>query len=176
MTRWQEESYAKVERKRGRSLMQYLEIKRNVHKADQTFSCNLVYYQPDYVVISMPRTRPFVMLGNQLEPGGFTVAHFWNGRGYVLYEFLNPGNQVVGYYFHLVSDVIIYEDSVEYKDLLLDLWVYPDGRSVELDRDELDDCVEKGLISQEEMRSANEWAKEIVRSFNAIVMNLYRDH
>ncbi|MBI4639861.1 MAG: DUF402 domain-containing protein [Candidatus Tectomicrobia bacterium] len=161
---------------RGRNLIPYLEMKRNVHKEDQTFSCNLVHYQPDYVVISMPRTRPFVMLGSQLDPGGSTVAHFWNDRGYALYEFLNPGDRVVGYYFHLLSDVLIREDSVEYKDLLLDLWVYPDGRWVELDRDELDDCAQKGLISQEEMESANRWAKEIVRNFNAIVSSLYRDN
>jgi hypothetical protein len=61
----------------------------------------------------------------------------------------------LGYYVDV--DTPIRKDNGEYylTDLFLDLWVFPNGRHIELDRDEFENGLKSDLITRYQYRKAN---------------------
>jgi hypothetical protein len=62
----------------------------------------------------------------------------------------------LGYYVDV--DTPIRKDNGEYylTDLFLDLWVFPNGRYFELDRDEFEKSLKSRLITHYQLRKANQ--------------------
>ena len=59
----------------------------------------------------------------------------------------SPDAELLGYFVHICRDVAISDGEVDYLDLLLDIWFYPDGRHVILDEDEVAECLESGRLT-----------------------------
>ncbi len=74
--------------------------------------------------------------------------HFY-GEFFSIVEYRDETNKVLGYYCDIVTP--LQRNGGEYllTDLILDLWITPDHRYLELDRDEFTSAIAEGLISAE---------------------------
>ncbi len=124
-----------------------VEIKHNPGKPDQTFVCDLVRHDGDRIVISYVSDRSYSVGEIRVPTGTETLAYYQENLPYVLWRMSGPDGQLVGYYIHLCDQVQITENTVEYRDLMLDVWFLPDGTYRLLDDDELDEAVNNGILN-----------------------------
>lgn len=72
-----------------------------------------------------------------LEVGDLFLETYYSDRWYNIYEIhAKDDNKLKGWYCNVSYPAEIGEDTVAFRDLALDLLVYPDGRQVVLDEDE----------------------------------------
>lgn len=72
-----------------------------------------------------------------LQIGDLFLETYYSDRWYNIYEIhARETNQLRGWYCNVSYPAEIGEDVVAFRDLALDLLVYPDGRQVVLDEDE----------------------------------------
>jgi len=150
------------------------EIKRHLNKPVERYRCALMHDRPGYRVISYRTDREYDPGPVRIPKGSLTLGHYWRDRGYVLWELYDPDGGLIGYWFHLCEALRIGEDFIEYLDLLLDLWLYPDGSFVELDREEMDACAHAGTLSERQAAWIERWSGIIRRSAQDIVGTLWR--
>jgi hypothetical protein len=128
------------------------EIKVHKNKETQRFRCRVLRREADYLVLSYYADKPGRIKDVVLPAGSTTIAHYWTGRGYVLWRMYGPDSALIGTLFHICSDVTITETSVQYLDLIVDIWIPAQGEPLVLDEDELEECRQQGLVKDEELR------------------------
>jgi len=79
--------------------------------------------------------------------GSTTIAHYWTDRGYVVWRMYDSEGLLLGTLFHIVKNVTITDRQVQYLDLIVDIWITPDGNLRVLDEDELEECKKAAIIS-----------------------------
>lgn len=77
------------------------------------------------------------------------VEHYYPGRGYAIWQVEQPNGIIKGWYCNISTPVEWQEGILSFRDLLLDLLVYPDGRYSVLDRDEFVEAQGAGLPDNE---------------------------
>ena len=132
--------------------MNILEIKRHLNKPDESYLCDLLARGNDYVILKYVSPQPGRVGSVTFEAGSTTFAYYKTGRGYVVWKMLNPGKMLEGHLFHICKDQQVQDTRVEYLDLLLDVWIDSEGQLTILDRDELENCAQKGKIGDKELR------------------------
>jgi len=81
-----------------------------------------------------------------------------------LLEFRDPDGNLLGHYSDIGTPAVqLTADTYQMTDLYLDIWLFPDGRLLELDWDEFEEAVEKGLLSAEQAELAKTAMKRVVR-------------
>jgi hypothetical protein len=128
------------------------EIKVHKNKETQRFRCSLLHREAGYLVLSYHADKPGRIQDIIIPPGSTTIAHYWAGRGYVLWRMYGPDTALIGTLFHICRDVTITETAVQYLDLIVDIWISANGELRVLDEDELEECRQQGLVSDEELR------------------------
>ncbi|MDP6052841.1 MAG: DUF402 domain-containing protein [Candidatus Latescibacteria bacterium] len=144
------------------------EIKRNIDKPDQTFDCRLLHRERDRMVISYVTSRPYSIADIRIAPHTLTLAYYEERLPYILWKMMAPDGQLFGHYVHLCEQVRITPDTVEYQDLLLDLWFFTDGAHRLLDEDELQAARAKHLIPDGTVVQVHDTANDIIRRFPQI--------
>ena len=80
-----------------------------------------------------------------------------------LLEFRELDGTLLGHYSDIGEPAIrISENEIQMTDLFLDIWLYPDGRLLELDWDEFEEAIEKQVISPSQADLAREAMKRLV--------------
>lgn len=144
------------------------EIKKNPGKPDQVFSCELLYHGGNRVVISYRSERPYRAAGLEIPPGTLTLGYYQEEWPYILWKMNGPDGALVGYYVHLCEDVRIGADTVEFRDMLLDIWFSPDGTGRLWDEDELEAARVSVLVDEAQATAVIEQARDLIRQFPAI--------
>ncbi|MCI1882303.1 MAG: DUF402 domain-containing protein [Sporolactobacillus sp.] len=90
-----------------------------------------------------PLTVGDVRLRIELPTGSRTFAYYWTERLYNIYLWMDRKRGYLGAYFNLAKNTKITKQMVEFRDLIVDLLVLPDGRSAVLDLDELPEPIER---------------------------------
>jgi hypothetical protein len=149
-------------------MVEFIEVKRHLNKPDERYQCELIRKEPDAVVLRYISDRSFQSseLGISFPPGCITIAFYWQSRPYVFWGIYSPQKQLLGYLAHICKEMRIDENSVSYLDMLLDIWFFPDGRRVILDEDEVAECVEAGVLSQEDTAYIDVAKNAAVRDFS----------
>jgi predicted RNA-binding protein associated with RNAse of E/G family len=129
----------------------YLEIKRHKNKPEQRFRCELLHRESGYAVLRYVAEKSGLIAAMSIAPGSTTVAHYWQDRPYVAWRMFDLKKNLIGTLFHICTNVCIREDHLSYDDLLLDIWIMPDGKIRVLDEDELQACITTGLVSNAEL-------------------------
>jgi hypothetical protein len=81
--------------------------------------------------------RPPLALGyTTFEPGDRFREWFYSDRWYNIFEIADSGGALKGWYCNVAEPAIITEMEIRCRDLLLDVWVAPDGQTLVLDEDE----------------------------------------
>jgi predicted RNA-binding protein associated with RNAse of E/G family len=81
--------------------------------------------------------------------------HFYQ-QWFDVIAFYGLDNRLLGYYSDVVTPLEKTDGEYFLYDLVLDLWIYPDGKLVELDWDELEDAVQRGLLTPQQQQKAVE--------------------
>ena len=149
--------------------MKILEIKRHLNKPDESYLCDLFKRGSGYVVLKYVSERPGRVGSITFEVGSTTYAYYRTGGGYVLWRMFGPDNKLKGQLFHICRDQQVGEDRVEYLDLLLDLWIDEDGELTILDLDEVDECVAKGVIGEQDLAWIARQEQDIIKNWRQII-------
>lgn len=144
------------------------EIKRNVGKPDQTFDCQLRRHGGNWIVISYISSRPYSIADIHIAPQTLTLAYYEVDCPYIIWKMIAPDGQLFGHYVHICEQVRITPDTVEYRDLLLDLWFSPDGTHRILDEDELQTAHAKHMISDDAVTHIHDTANDVIHRFPKI--------
>jgi predicted RNA-binding protein associated with RNAse of E/G family len=119
------------------SLPTILEIKRSLGGLRKEFQCRLVERQPGGAIVLFVSGERYEVAGLALPPGTVTLGHFWSGRAYNVYHWLEPSGATLAHYFNLAAETSIDERTIRWSDLALDVLVLPGGPARVLDEDEL---------------------------------------
>ena len=143
------------------------EIKRHLNKPTERYECELVRSSPGHLILRYVSDREYAgaAIGLTFPPGCVTIALYWEERPYVFWGIFSPEKELMGHLVHICRDVRVTADSVSYLDLLLDIWFYPDGRHVILDRDEVEKCHQEGVLTDADKRYIEESKEVAIREF-----------
>jgi predicted RNA-binding protein associated with RNAse of E/G family len=154
--------------------MQILELKRNLNKPDETYRCDLLKRGHDYIIVKYVSDRSGRVGSVVFDAGSTTYAYYRVGMEYVIWKMLDSGGRLKGYLFHICRDLQLDDEKIEYLDLLLDVWIDPEGCLTILDRDEVEACAGKGVIGEKELVRIARQEKEIVANWKSIISDFNR--
>jgi uncharacterized protein len=72
------------------------------------------------------------------EPGDRFIEYYFSNRWFNIFDIADANNERKGWYCNITEPAEIHDDQINQKDLLLDVWVDPWGRSLLLDEDEFE--------------------------------------
>ena len=114
-----------------------------VHKLDTqgaivlTYEAMLAERLSDGVRLDALWTRPTTDLGYVIfATGDHFTEWYYSDRWYNIFEITSPDGTLKGWYCNAAAPADIGDDQIFCRDLLLDLWVTPDGATLVLDEDE----------------------------------------
>jgi predicted RNA-binding protein associated with RNAse of E/G family len=95
---------------------------------------------PNGVRLSARWERPALALGyTTFEPGDHFTEWFYTDRWYNILRICDARDGYLkGWYCNIAAPADIHSQVVTYRDLYLDVWVSPEGRTQVLDEDEFD--------------------------------------
>ena len=128
--------------------MRITEVKRHLDGSAERFDCELVLRRPHLVVVLFEHRRGRSTGGFHIPRGSRTYGFFWRRRPYSFYRMAAPDGRVIAHRYDVVDDVRLGEHEVSYLDLLLDVWVAPDGAVRVEDEDEVAEYARHGLLSR----------------------------
>ena len=103
-----------------------------------SYEAELAERVPGGVRLEARWTREPLPLGyTTFETGDRFIEWFFSDRWYNIFEIASADRALNGWYCNVAALAIITEHTVSCVDLLLDLWVAPDGTTRVLDEDEL---------------------------------------
>lgn len=106
----------------------------------------------DRVVIQAYWTLPTKALGyTTFEPGDHFLEYYYRDRWYNIFDIANTDGMRKGWYCNITEPAVIFDDRIEQVDLLLDVWVSPQGETLILDEDEF---TADTTLSDEQRRGA----------------------
>lgn len=149
--------------------MKVLEIKRHLNKPDESYLCDLLMQSGHVLVLKYVNERAGRVGKVFFEVGSITYAYYKRGEGFVLWQMLGPDENLKGYLFHICRDIKLGKHFVEYLDMLLDVWIDEEGQVTILDRDEVEECVARKIIGDEDLLWIASKEKHIIENWKQII-------
>jgi len=150
--------------------MEYIEeIKIHKNKETQRFRCEVLHREAAHIILRYKAAENGVVGNMTLNKGTVTIAYYWTDRGYVLWRMFHPDGTLAGSLFHICSDVVITRESVRYHDLLIDIWISPEGDVRILDEHELEQCDCAGLLTGDDLDWIQQQQQHVLVYHNEIL-------
>ena len=109
---------------------------------------------PTGVVVQAKWTLPTKELGYaRFEPGDTFTEYYYSDRWYNIFDILDVNGKRKGWYCNVAQPAVIFDDHIEQIDLLLDVWVNPQGKPLLLDEDEF---AASTTLGEEQRKGARE--------------------
>lgn len=149
----------------------FLERKRKADGSIHDYETELVHRDQTVVIVKfvMMRGGGPPRLPVTVPAGSISYGYFWPRRTYNVYRWLTAEGELIAHRFDAVTAVKVTETSVDYRDLVLDWWAFPDGTILEEDRDELEQGVAAGMVSAADERLANDAAYQVFSRYRHII-------
>jgi len=151
-----------------------IETKRHLDGSADVFECELVLRRRHLVVVRFDHWRGRSAGGFSIPRGSHTHGFFWSRRAYSLYRMTEPDGRPIADRFDVVEDVRLSASEVSYLDLLVDLWVAPDGAVLVEDEDEVADHLRRGLLSNAQRERIERTTALLLASHRRIVREAAR--
>ncbi len=148
--------------------MRIIEVKRHLDGRIQRFPCRLVLRRPHLAILRFDHDKELRAGGFRFPANSRTYGFFWRRRPYLLYRIVSPNGHLIAHRFDVVEDVRLEEGKVSYTDLLLDLWVDPQGGLRVEDEDEVTECERRGLLSPAQRARIERTRRLLLRRHAAI--------
>ena len=100
------------------------------------------------------------------EDGDVAVTKLREGRWWYPTTYKSADGEVKGTYVNVCTPVELFPDTVRYVDLYVDVIRLPDGTVEVVDEDELEEAVERGLVSDELAEKARSVAGAVERALS----------
>jgi predicted RNA-binding protein associated with RNAse of E/G family len=114
-----------------------LEVKRTLSGVEKRFQCRRLAGDARHAVVLWVADQPMHVHGVDLPAGTISFGHFWTDRLYNVYHWVDAAGDTVGFYFNLADQTRIGPDTLEWRDLTVDVLATPAGRLDVLDEHEL---------------------------------------
>lgn len=160
--------------------MQIVEVKRHLDGHEERFVCDVLeLVEGERAVVRWRSSleRPLEDGPLRIPPGPLlTLGYFWADRTYLVYKMLRPGpsEMLYGHRFDICTDVSITPEEIRYLDLLVDVWVDPQGNFFVLDEEELQEARARGLLTPEQLRIIETALAELRAHYREILADLPR--
>jgi hypothetical protein len=97
---------------------------------------------------------------NRCIPRGILIAsvtkYLFYKEWFSVMQLIASGGDSLGYYVDIDTPLQKLHGEYYLTDLFLDLWIYPDGKYIELDRDEFEEGIRLGLLNRYQSKKANQ--------------------
>ncbi len=105
-----------------------------------TYSGEVLHRDSTKLILEARFGIEYIMVDEiELRRGDRFVETYYTDRWYNLYEIRDrDDDHFKGWYCNISHPAVFTDDTVSFRDLALDLLVYPDGRQLVLDREEFD--------------------------------------
>jgi hypothetical protein len=113
------------------------EIKETLGGARKTFNCKVLARRAGELVVLFVSTRVYSIVGLTLPVGTVTFGHFWTGRSYNVYHWMEPAGRTIAYYVNLAADTRFEGNELHWRDLVVDILALPGAAPRVLDEEEL---------------------------------------
>jgi hypothetical protein len=149
----------------------FIETKRTLDGRVQHFETTLLAATPRMAAVRFDFTGDTYAHagGFEIPRGSYTTGFFWRDRTYNLYHITRADATPIADRFDVVEAVRIRRASLEYTDLLLDLWVSPLGEARFEDEDDVREYVERGLLSERQRLVIERTGSYLARNHKRIV-------
>lgn len=145
------------------------EVKRTVDGRVQAFRCGLLERTRWRAVVLFVTEREVRGDRYVFPPGSRTYGVFWARRPYNCYRMHGPDGALIAHRFDVVDSVRLGPGRIEYRDLLLDLWVPPGGPASVEDEDEVRAAEAAGLLSAADLRRIRRAREYLLRGYRGII-------
>ncbi|MFP3902921.1 MAG: DUF402 domain-containing protein [Armatimonadota bacterium] len=150
------------------------EIRHRVLQDDQIFKCSLLRRGADWVVVRYVNPEDNKVGAVTIPAGSITLAHYEQDAEAVWWEMYFPNGDRLADLIHIASPVVVGPRTVEYTDLLLDVWQPANAQPQILDDDELDEAVAKAALSEEAAEHIRAITRAIADDIPAHAPRLWR--
>lgn len=154
--------------------MRITETKRHLDGSAHHFDCELVLRRRDVIVVRFEHWEGRSAGGFDIPRGSRSDGFFWRRRAYSLYRMTGPDGLAIADRFDVVEDVRFEEHEVSYLDLLVDIWVAPDGSVLIEDEEEVEDHVQHGRLSKPQLGRIERTTELLVRDHRRIIREAAR--
>lgn len=148
------------------------EIKVNKNKETQRFLCEVLQREKGRLILRFRSQEEGRIRDIAVRKGSTTIGYYWADKGYILWRIFDPEGSLTGTLFHICKDVTMTEHTVSYLDLILDIWVSPEGDLRIFDEDELEDAKKADLIDKDESHWIEEQKKIVLENYAVIINGL----
>ncbi len=100
----------------------------------------------------------------RFEPGDRFIEYYYTDRWFNIFDISTAGGTRKGWYCNIAEPARIYTDHIEQVDLLLDVWVDPEGRPLVLDEDEFNADT---TLRDEQRRGARQGLQQLLQMIAA---------
>lgn len=103
----------------------------------RVFDCERLSFQNDRGILKYI-LKDTITVNNQILPQDtITYGFYWQKRPYTLYRWFDPQGAHLGDYFNIADRVNLNPAQFEWRDLIVDIFISPQGKITVLDEDEL---------------------------------------
>jgi predicted RNA-binding protein associated with RNAse of E/G family len=129
-------------------LPEITEVKETLAGARHTFRCGVIARRPGEVVVLFVSVAPRRVENVDLPAGTVTFGYFWTARPYNVYHWMSPAGVTLGLYVNIADGTDIAESVLSWRDLAVDLLVWPEGNVTVLDEHELPAGLDPALAAR----------------------------
>ncbi len=122
------------------------EVKLTLAGERKEFDCELLTRSEGEVVVIYRMPREVQLEDVLLREGTLSLGYFWQDRPYNVYHWIDQRQNTVALYFNIADNTRITGQTIEWRDLTVDLLITPDGRCRVLDEDELPADIDPVLL------------------------------
>ena len=109
------------------------------------FRCELVEFTETAAVVIYQLQNKVVLEETCMPAGTISFGYFWQERNYNIYHFLSTAGQTLGFYFNISDSTQIDETRIYWRDLVVDIFITPDGICRVPDEDEVPEDISTQL-------------------------------
>ncbi len=150
------------------------EIKEKFNGDRDIFECELIRADPQPAILKYIIEDTWHVDEVTLKPGMVTYGFYWENKDYTLYKWLDPKGEIIADYFNIADSVRITPETIFWRDLVVDLIVYPGNRHRWLDLQEMenivDNDVKKKIAAAKQSLFSEYW--RVIQQTNLFVLRL----
>jgi predicted RNA-binding protein associated with RNAse of E/G family len=123
----------------------FTEYKKKLNGEVVKFECTLVKWDEKELIIVYKLPKGVSIFGNLLPPESISYAYYWSDKSYNVYHWVGPDRQTKLVYVNIADSTTITENSVTWRDLIVDIIIYPTGIYAVLDEIEIPESLDPSL-------------------------------
>lgn len=121
------------------------EIKTTLSGDRKEFQCELLRASNGEAVVIYRMPRDTQLEDLLLPKDTISVGYFWEQKAFNAYHWIGDQQDTLALYFNICDSTHISTGLIEWRDLVVDVLITPDGRCRVLDEHELPDELEDGM-------------------------------